>query len=596
MRAFLLRYCVLAAIILAIPCETQAFWHGSAATIQDPGPSAALFAHPYYSCTTNKYVSTTGSDSANGSIGTPWLTLAHANSTTPTAGTCINVEPGTYAVGATITAGGNLASSTGYVVYRCTTLDGCTITDPGNQGNTEEHAAIAIEANYIIIDGFVFSASTTQEEYTGALVVYPGTTAYTFTNHHIWAINNIGLGYGEEGLYFSQGEFFYVVHNTFYNNSANTSCNGGAQGSGIAVNTPIPTTGYSLTADDQNNPVTGNTGTLSRNFVMWNVTYNNHVAGCGATGATDGNGIILDTWGWNCGTGGAGCTSGSAPYVKGGLVAFNVSYNNGGGGVHIFAGQYVISANNSCYNNYLDTNNDAEGRPCFDSANSYGITAINNIGYAVCGVGVLANNQAAGPTGPGNLSTTTLANAGGISAGATSVTLTSASEFPGNLAFGATGWYGNNDYRLPGGNMIQIDNEVMLVTAGFGTTTLTVQRAFYGTTAATHSNGATITWVPDYFANNVTNFSASPCTDVDGPFNGDIYSATQNKLSTATGWVNVGNTSTGSETTQPVGTNFALTGGSAPIGYGLTSILGQSFLPAQAVDAGACYHTLSTCP
>ena len=37
----------------------------------------------------------------------------------------------------------------------------------------------------------------------------------------------------------------------------------------------IPISGYSLTSDDQNNPVTGNTGKLFRNFIMWNVVYNN---------------------------------------------------------------------------------------------------------------------------------------------------------------------------------------------------------------------------------------------------------------------------------------------------------------------------------
>lgn len=40
---------------------------------------------------------------------------------------------------------------------------------------------------------------------------------------------------------------------------------------------------------------------------------------------------------------------------------------------------------------------------------------------------------------------------------------------------------------------IQIDSEIMLVTQGAGTTSWTVIRGFGGTTAATHSNGATVT-------------------------------------------------------------------------------------------------------
>lgn len=47
---------------------------------------------------------------------------------------------------------------------------------------------------------------------------------------------------------------------------------------------------------------------------------------------------------------------------------------------------------------------------------------------------------------------------------------------------------------------ILIDAEVLTVTAGNGTTTWTVTRGAQGTTAATHSNGATITHVPDALA------------------------------------------------------------------------------------------------
>jgi hypothetical protein len=46
------------------------------------------------------------------------------------------------------------------------------------------------------------------------------------------------------------------------------------------------------------------------------------------------------------------------------------------------------------------------------------------------------------------------------------------------------------------GDVIQIDSEMMLVTAGGGTTTLTVQRAVNGTTAATHNSGKEIKKVP----------------------------------------------------------------------------------------------------
>lgn len=64
---------------------------------------------------------------------------------------------------------------------------------------------------------------------------------------------------------------------------------------------------------------------------------------------------------------------------------------------------------------------------------------------------------------------------GTITAGAASLTVASAAEFP------TTGSYS-----------IVIESEVLLVTAGQGTTTWTVTRGYAGTTAAAHSSGATV--------------------------------------------------------------------------------------------------------
>ena len=83
---------------------------------------------------------------------------------------------------------------------------------------------------------------------------------------------------------------------------------------------------------------------------MWNVVYNNSIsANCDVGNTTDGNGIILDTWSWGCGRGSSllYCTSGATPYLNGGLVAFNVIYNNGGAGIHDQNSEYVTIANNS---------------------------------------------------------------------------------------------------------------------------------------------------------------------------------------------------------------------------------------------------------
>lgn len=62
-----------------------------------------------------------------------------------------------------------------------------------------------------------------------------------------------------------------------------------------------------------------------------------------------------------------------------------------------------------------------------------------------------------------------------VTSGATTLTLTSIGDLPTS-----------NGYR------ILVDSEIMLVTAGAGTTSLTVTRAQNGTTAAAHSSGATV--------------------------------------------------------------------------------------------------------
>lgn len=55
-------------------------------------------------------------------------------------------------------------------------------------------------------------------------------------------------------------------------------------------------------------------------------------------------------------------------------------------------------------------------------------------------------------------------------------------------------------FPASGAFSILIDAELLRVTAGNGTTTWTVTRGYAGTTAATHSNGATITLIADAYA------------------------------------------------------------------------------------------------
>jgi hypothetical protein len=472
-------------------------------SVQKPGPSADLFANPYYTCVNNYYVSTSGNDFNNGSPGAPWLTLQHADSTPRAPGDCINVAPGTYN-GVTLSKGGNAATSTGYLVYRCQTLDGCTINGNAgpnrNGGFSLSYGASAI-ANYVVIDGFNIVAANGGPYGWG--VDASGLSSTPPSSHHIWILNNIIHGFSQSGVQMATSEYFYTLHNTIYDNAGST-CD--AQGSGISYFTPYTLPNYTPTADDQTNPnpLIGSfergDGTFFHNVVEWNVAYNNALTQCGTVsnpGNTDGNGIIMDTFQ-------------KYNYSNPTLVAFNVTYNNGGAGVHIFGSQYVTVANNSCYNNYIDPADKATWRGCIDSLDSFGGTYINNIAVAIpatvsnCQVGVAPYTMWS------------------------SAVLDAASQPP-----------------------------------------------------------------YDTWSNNITDVIGTGCNGEVAIVKGNAsYGATVNKISTNPMWFDVGNTSFGTETTQPVGRNFALQPGSPAIGYGLT----ERYLPVQSVDVGACSSTLAMCP
>jgi hypothetical protein len=76
------------------------------------------------------------------------------------------------------------------------------------------------------------------------------------------------------------------------------------------------------------------------------------------------------------------------------LVAFNVTYNAGGRGIHIYNSENITVANNSCFNSALDPYNSGTYRPCIGDLNSYNNMFFNNLSWAITGSGYLAFNQA----------------------------------------------------------------------------------------------------------------------------------------------------------------------------------------------------------
>jgi hypothetical protein len=494
--------------------------------VQKPGPSQALFDNPYYTCVRNYYVATNGSNSNSGtSPGTPWLTIANYEAKSginPTAGDCVNVAPGTYTAGNNrLTKGGNAATSTGYIVYRCTTMDGCTITAADWGFAAGQNSADT--PSYLIFDGFIYAASGASPNSDGVECTnynYGGSTPYAGCHHWI-VLNSIVYNHALDGFHMVQGEYFYVSHNVVHNNAY--QC--GVYGSGISFASNRPVQNYVKTSDDTNANdnaalnMIGLQGPSSpfNNIVAWNIVYNNAVNCGGSVVASDGNGIIMDSF---------LTTNGNVVnYANQTLIAFNAVYNNGGQGIKATASDYVIISNNSCFNNSIDPYQNAVERGClvvdggsavFPSTN----LIINNIAYSLPPAGPCQGGSFDNAYGPQNVEAT---------------------------SWGDDSSGGDAVYNSPG--------------------------------------------------HNITDKQGNNCYPENSVNHNPAWSCTANKCATDPLWVAVSGTggtggSTGSESTLPTNVNFALQAGSPAIGYGVS----ETWLSPQSMDAGACYHTLTSCP
>jgi hypothetical protein len=315
---------------------------------------------------TTWYVAGTGNDSNAGtSVKAPFATLQHAaNLTSP--GDTVMVLDGTYAVPCTacdvldIGISGTAAAPITYQAY------------PGQKpviDFTNGWTGINIEANYIVVSGFNVgggrtkiglpyakkNASNLSNYLTSAngIVVGCGGGATPTTYSHVVIKNNAVHDAPGAGIATCYADYITIRHNTTYLN---------------AYWSPYANSGISIWEMRDTDHVTG-----YKNFVLDNVSYGNreYIPFYAVGSITDGNGIIVDD---NKNT-----QSNKVPYGGRTLVANNISYMNGGSGIHTYASAHVDIVFNTTYeNNQTPSLN--EGQIFANTGTDVNI--LNNILYA----------------------------------------------------------------------------------------------------------------------------------------------------------------------------------------------------------------------
>jgi hypothetical protein len=278
--------------VVAVPTATST--SGTSYTI----PAASMMVLTYGTGSASYFMSTTGSDSNNGSNNTTqaWASPNHALN----CGDTITASAGSY--NANSFAFGTVTCSAGNNVawLQCATAFACTSTiSSGGQ----YAAGIQIGNSYWGVQGWVISTGSGEG---GCFFVYPNTS--TTTIHHIIFANNIADGCGKAGFEASTNgsagvDYFTVVGNIAYKAAAGSSlCESG-------INQFNPTASDSLP---------GTHDYYAGNFSFDNV---NPIPCNGNTPSTDGEGLFFDT---------------VQPYTQQLVIDNNISAFNGGNGLKVY--------------------------------------------------------------------------------------------------------------------------------------------------------------------------------------------------------------------------------------------------------------------
>lgn len=294
------------------------------------------------------YVSdATGSDANNGtSVATPLKTI-NAGQVMAAPGDTVFIMNGTYVPVSTIQL---LKSGTAdnYITYKAYPGHTPTVNFSGSLWN-----AVSINGSYIVLEGIEFQGNNQNLTYADALASFNDKLGGG-TNDNLYAtynMNGVSIGgpntesifphhvvirtckihdFPGGGLGAIQADYITFDGNKIYNNAWYLMYGG----SGISILTPFDSdanTGY-------------------KNIVRNNVCYANKTTipwiGITPVRLSDGNGIIIDV---NKRPYGSSATD--KPYKGRTLVENNISFNNGGSGIHAFDAAHVDMINNTAYNN-----------------------------------------------------------------------------------------------------------------------------------------------------------------------------------------------------------------------------------------------------
>ena len=317
------------------------------------------------------YVSATGSDSNTGlSINSPYK-LINTGINAAVAGDTVYVMNGTYTNTVSTSKSG---LPNGYILIKAYPGHAPKIYIYGEQWN-----AFLINGSYIVVDGIEIQGDNANLNYTDAMAAYNGalnngiyqgkynTNGLTIGGsgtsskfpHHVIVRNCKIHDFPGAGLNACQADYITFENNICYNNAWYMMYGG----SGISILCPFNS--------DAGNP------NVYKNIVQNNICYGNfiQIPALKDNGRiTDGNGIIIDV----NQNGYSGTTDGMYGKYNGRtLVTNNVSFNNGGSGIHAYKADHVDIINNTTYGNGTKT-----GYANIFAGSSTDVRIINNIMYA----------------------------------------------------------------------------------------------------------------------------------------------------------------------------------------------------------------------